>query len=237
MAVEGGILPAGRYVHLVVADGGSGIATDDRERLFDRHYTTKRGRGAGFGLWTVHRIVRSCGGGLTVESDESEGTTFHVYLPCEGASAVPLEEAPTVETTEHGIGLRILMVDDDALVGGVLERSRVRDGHSVVVAKSFTEWIPTLDGANPAFNLLIVDVGRLEEGRGLELLTDQLVAFPVIFTSRLGERALDRHEGLRQRGVFLPKPVEPEILRDAISRAVSHGSDSSRGAAERKASG
>ena len=146
MEVEGGVLPAGRYVHLVVADAGSGIATGDRERLFDRHYTTKRGRGAGFGLWTVHRVVRSCGVGMTVESDENEGSTFHVYLACEGGSLVPLQAAPVADTQKPKNVLRILIVDDDALVGEVLERSLVRDGHSVVVATSLDEWIPTLEG-------------------------------------------------------------------------------------------
>ena len=226
MAVEGGVLPPGRYVHLVVADGGSGIAKDDRERLFQRHYTTKAGRGAGFGLWTVQRIVRGCGGGLTVESDEGEGSTFHVYLPCDQASVHPLETLASPQAKEFRSGLRILIVDDDALVGGVIERSLVRDGHSVVVAKSLGRWIPTLGGPNPAFNLLIVDVARLEEGGGLDVLSGPLSSLPVIFTSRLGERALDRHEGLHQRGVFLPKPVEPDVLRDAVARAAI--GDSSR---------
>ena len=220
MSVEGGVLPAGRYVHLVVADGGSGIATDDRPRLFQRHYTTKRDRGAGFGLWTVHRIVQSCGGGLTVESGDGEGCTCHVYLPCEGVAVVPVEEAaPVAEAKGSRRRLRILIDDDDALAGGVLERSLVRDGHSVVVAKRLAEWLPTLEGPNPAFHLLIVDVGRLDEG-GLKALFD-LASLPVIFTSRLGERALDRHEGLRQRGVFLAKPVEPDVLRKAISLAIA----------------
>ena len=216
--VEGGILPPGRYVHLLVADCGSGIRSDDRGRLFDRHYTTKQGRGAGFGLWTVHRIVRSCGGGMTVESDESEGSTFHVYLPCEGASLVPLEADSVAEATKTVGGLRILVLDDDALVGGVLERSLLRDGHSVVVARSLNEWIPTLEGPKPAFNLLIADIGALEQGGSPQVLTGALAALPVIFMSRLGERALDRHDGLRARGVFLPKPVQPDVLREALSR-------------------
>ena len=233
MTVEGGVLPAGRYVHLMVADGGSGITREDRERLFDRHYTTKQGRGAGFGLWTVRRIVESCGGGLVVESHESEGSTFHVYFPCKEASVVPLPDVATVEANEPRSGLRILLVDDYDLVGGVLERSLVRDGHSVVVAKSLGEWIPTLEGPSPAFNLLIVDIGRLEEGGRGEALTERLVSFPVIFTSRLGARALDRHEGLRQRGIFLPKPVEPVVLRETIARAT----EVSSGDAHREASG
>lgn len=62
-------------------------------------------------------------------------------------------------------------------------------------------------------------MGRLDEG-GLKALFD-LASLPVIFTSRLGERALDRHEGLRQRGVFLAKPVEPDVLRKAISLVIA----------------
>ena len=225
LMVEGGVLPVGRYVHVVVADGGSGIPRDDRIRLFDGHYTTKEGTGAGFGLWTVNRIVRSCGGGLTVESREDEGSTFHVYLPCEQRSALPLQPAQSAEAERPVRGLRILIVDDDALVGGVFERALVREGHSVVVATSLREWLPTLGGPKPAFNLLIVDVGRLEESGGPASLAEDRSALPVIFTSRAGERALDRHPGLRQRGVFLPKPVEPDVLREAISLSIQRGSE------------
>ena len=237
MEVEGGVLPAGGYVHLVVADGGLGIAKSDRERLFDRHYTTKLGRGAGFGLWTVQRIVRSCGGGMTVESHESEGSTFHVYLPCDQGSLAPREATAVAEAKEPGNGLSILIVDDDAVVGGVLEQSLVRDGHSVVVAKSLDEWLPTLEGPNPAFNLLIADISRLEEGGGHEALEGSLAALPVIFMSRLGERALDRHEGLRQRGIFLPKPIQPDVLRDVVSRATSRDSAPPLREKHREASG
>ncbi len=68
-------------------------------------------------------------------------------------------------------------------------------------------------------NMRIADLGRLEEAGGPVSLADERSALPVIFTSRAGERALDRQPGLRQWGVFLPKPVEPDVLREAIVQA------------------
>jgi len=73
-------------VEIVVADTGRGIALADLERIFDPFYTTKP-EGTGLGLPTVHRIVESHGGALSVESQTGVGTRFRVRLPAAEARA------------------------------------------------------------------------------------------------------------------------------------------------------
>jgi two-component system sensor histidine kinase PilS (NtrC family) len=71
-------------VEIVVADTGRGIPLTELERIFDPFYTTKAD-GTGLGLPTVHRIVESHGGALSVESQPGVGTRFRVRLPAAGS--------------------------------------------------------------------------------------------------------------------------------------------------------
>jgi len=106
-------LHQGEYVHIVVADRGSGIAPEHLERVFEPYFTTKR-TGNGLGLATVYSIVRKHKGHIRVESNLGHGTTFHVYLPAaadsrpEGEIAAPVAQAAT--------GGRVLFMDDEASI-------------------------------------------------------------------------------------------------------------------------
>ncbi len=70
-------------VRIVVADGGRGIAPDDRARIFEAfERAAERGvSGLGLGLYIVRQIVEAHGGLIQVRSDPGEGATFTVGLP------------------------------------------------------------------------------------------------------------------------------------------------------------
>jgi PAS domain S-box-containing protein len=65
-----------------VSDTGSGIPTDQLEKIFQPFFTTKpEDKGTGLGLPVAREIVTSYGGSLTVASVVGQGTTFTFDLP------------------------------------------------------------------------------------------------------------------------------------------------------------
>ena len=66
-----------------VIDTGPGIAPQEREKVFEVYYSTKK-RGTGLGLPTARRIVRAHGGSIRLESEVGKGTRFIIALPLDG---------------------------------------------------------------------------------------------------------------------------------------------------------
>ena len=76
-------------VALIVADEGSGIASEHLGRIFDPGFTTKGvGVGTGLGLSITYRIVHAHGGTIDVDSEPNAGTTVTVTLPREPRASV-----------------------------------------------------------------------------------------------------------------------------------------------------
>ena len=70
------------WVVIDFMDNGSGIKKEVLPRIFDPFFTTKKsGMGTGLGLSIIYNIIQDHAGKIEVESEESEGTVFHIYLP------------------------------------------------------------------------------------------------------------------------------------------------------------
>jgi PAS domain S-box-containing protein len=76
------------WLHIRISDSGIGIPKDKIENLFERFYQVdssikRRYGGTGLGLYICKMIVEDHKGKIWVESEEGEGSTFHVLLPLE----------------------------------------------------------------------------------------------------------------------------------------------------------
>jgi two-component system nitrogen regulation sensor histidine kinase NtrY len=67
-------------VRLEVSDNGCGIAAEDKGKLFEPYYSTKKS-GTGLGLTIVNAIVADHNGYIRVRDNEPKGTTFLIELP------------------------------------------------------------------------------------------------------------------------------------------------------------
>lgn len=67
-------------IELSVADTGPGIPTQDRERIFDPYFSTRK-RGTGLGLAIVSRIIAEHQGRIRVHDNKPRGARFVIELP------------------------------------------------------------------------------------------------------------------------------------------------------------
>ncbi|HXV79381.1 MAG TPA: ATP-binding protein, partial [Candidatus Binatia bacterium] len=66
-----------------VTDTGTGIAPENRRRIFEPYFTTKA-KGSGLGLAIARRIIEAHGGKITVTNEAGGGCRFLISLPING---------------------------------------------------------------------------------------------------------------------------------------------------------
>jgi len=72
--------PILKIVRLEVSDTGTGIPPEDRIRLFEPYFSTKK-TGMGLGLSIVSAIIEDHNGFIRVQDNQPKGTKFIVELP------------------------------------------------------------------------------------------------------------------------------------------------------------
>ena len=105
----------GDYILLQVSDAGSGISSEDLQRIFEPFYTKKvMGRsGTGLGMAVVWGTVEDHGGYIDVHSVIGEGTTFQLYFPATREKRSDRRAGISVDSIK-GKYESILIVDDVA---------------------------------------------------------------------------------------------------------------------------
>ena len=114
-------LAGGPYVTISVADAGTGMSAEIRERAFEPFYTTEAaGQGSGLGLSQVYGFALQSGGRLSIEASGSRGTTVVLWLPACDALAleppVPHAASVGVEPEHPRIEVGVVIADADAYV-------------------------------------------------------------------------------------------------------------------------
>lgn len=96
------VLPAGRWVRVLVEDDGPGIPEADRERVFDRFTRLKpnAGGGSGLGLALVAALLHGRGGTATAGATPTGGARLEVRWP----TPPPGKSRPDDGRTEHERG-------------------------------------------------------------------------------------------------------------------------------------
>ncbi|MEO6951853.1 MAG: ATP-binding protein [Polyangia bacterium] len=140
---------------IVVSDTGVGMDADVHRRIFDPFFTTKE-KGRGLGLSAVHGIIRRMGGTITVTSQPLRGTQFRVALPLSErrALATATPAARSVRTKR----LRVLVVDDEAVVRSAVERMLARMDCEVTLADGGHVALHHFAAHPSQFDVVLLDV-------------------------------------------------------------------------------
>jgi CheY-like chemotaxis protein len=181
-------------------------------------------------------IVEGLGGTISCESEEGKGTTFRIVLPPAPAEARAEAEAGT-EQVDVGPG-KVLVVDDDALVGRSVRR--VLRGCEVTVAESGVEALEYLETRR--FDVILCDL-MMPNMTGMKLYEEVCRLHPGVEERMLfmtggaftldAKRFAEEHEDR-----LLEKPMDQPRLQLMVSGLVeTHRAERARDASASTASG
>ncbi len=241
------LTPDGRVL-VQVKDSGAGMTPEVKKRAFDPFYTTKEvGAGTGLGLSICHGIVSSLGGEIHLESAPGEGTTASVLLPAVATASPTVEPPtarPTVEPAPEAAASpavapasadargRILIVDDEPLIGRAL--SRMLGGrHEVATDTSAQDVIRRIEGGQ-RFDLVLCDL-MMPTMSGMELYArletiapeqaDRMVFMTGGAFTAEASAFLEAFPGRR-----LDKPFDPLAIREVLRLFLGRPPDGAGGA-------
>ena len=162
VAVSASVLPR-RSGHgmlkLSVSDTGIGMSPETQALLFNEFMQgdpsiSRRFGGTGLGLAICKRLIEAMKGTITVESRKDIGTTFHVEIPCDMASAAAVP--PQAERDALPAGLSMLLVEDNAINQQVAEGLLVRMGWTVTRAVNGAEAVDAIH--RQRFDAVLMDM-------------------------------------------------------------------------------
>ena len=212
----------GEYVVLSVADTGTGMSSEVKNRIFDPFFTTKEvGKGTGLGLSTSLSIVKSHDGFVNVYSDVGQGSRFSVYFPVDEANAERgSDRAETIYP--RGNGELILVVDDEERIREVAEAALDAFGYRTISAADGNEGIAKFAANLEAIAVVVTDLSMPKMDGVAMIRTIRKLAPDAKVLAMSGLMTPDQTRQLDELGVkeTITKPFTAESLLSAIDSTV-----------------
>ena len=208
-------------VRLAITDTGVGMTPEMIAQVFEPFFTTKEvGHGTGLGLSQVYGFVRSSGGEVGIESEVGRGTTVFMLIPrcLKGAQAHPAAVQEARKPPRRRC--RVLLVEDDDQVAGLVTQMLDDLGYDVVRAPAAAPALDVLE-SGATIDLVFSDMLMPGDMNGLELarkIAAQRPNLPIVLTTGYSSAAKSAAaEGLR----LLVKPYRMSALAAELEAALA----------------
>lgn len=211
-------LEEGRWAVLEVRDTGAGMPPEVLAKALDPFFTTKDvGAGTGLGLALVYSTVKAHNGRLELSSQPGHGTCVTLRFPtCEAAA--PTEALDREAAGEAVRPLRILAVDDDELVRGVLLGLLQALGHEATAAWTGEEALTKLE-AGLEIDLVVLDLNMPGLGGAgtLPRLRALRPGVPVLLSTGRADQTALNLVAAHPNVTLLPKPFSMQDLKRVLA--------------------
>ena len=222
---RGGVITLRTHSHdsrvtLEVADTGTGMTDEVRNRCLEPFFTTKVDGGTGLGLSMVYGIVQRHEGTIDIQTQLNKGTTFILSLPVYERPQAAVNSAvpePTPLASK-----RVLLVDDEEVVRKVLNEYLIHDGHVVELAANGKDGLDKF--RHGRFDVVILD-RAMPDMSGDQVgaaIKHSFPNLPVIMLTGFGSMMEAANEKPVGVDFIVTKPVTIDTLRRAIARAVGN---------------
>ena len=214
------------WINFAVSDTGIGMTDEQMGRLFEAFAqaeasTTRRFGGTGLGLAITRHFCEMMGGSVLVASEPGEGSTFTMKLPA--VASVPgetelEEDSSSSETVDVSPAANtVLVVDDDANVHDLMQRSLTGQGFNLVRAMGGEEGLRLAKELQPAVITLDVMMPGMDGWAVLSALKadPNLADIPVIMVTIIDQRNMGYALGAAE---YLTKPIDRGRLLAILNR-------------------
>ncbi len=218
-------LKQGNYIKISIKDHGEGISKINLQNIFDPYFTTKQ-NGNGLGLAMVHSIIKRHDGYISVESIETKGASFRIYLPASGEKFKAVANESKISEKEvskkHGNTGKILVMDDDEMIRDVVGDMLIHIGYEVEFStdgveacRKYTESMEK----NDKFDLIIMDL-TIPGGMGGKKAVKKILkidpgAKVVVSSGYSNDPVMGDYKSYGFSGVVV-KPFQMEELKSVI---------------------
>ena len=220
-ATVGEITGSGAGIYFAVIDTGIGIPEEKQQVIFESFTqadaeTTRKYGGSGLGLSICRELVRKMGGDLRVESLQDKGSVFYFTIRLPFDQQVMIVTKEKLQGLQKLHGVRILLVEDNAV--NMKIAWRFLDGWGASIDKAENGKVAWELFQQRAYDLMLVDLEMpLMDGKELvqQVRTLDKKIPAIAFTAAVYD---NMYEDLERHGFngWLHKPFRPDEMHRKI---------------------